>query len=359
MKPCCHLHIGTAKTGTTSIQSFLQLNRQRLSKQGYYFPQSLGSANHEKLVAYALAASKVESKRQQFSIFTQEDLKQFRLKTATELAREMRSLPSGIKHVVLSNEHCHSRLMTLEEVQTLKQLLDNFFDPIRVVVYLRRQDQAALSLYNTRILSGSSSTRVFPPSQPELPLRFDHARCLGLYGSVFGHDNIIVRLYNPQRLSTHPLVHDFAQAIGMNEISGLKIPPRLNTSLRDLDLQFLRILNLALEQAPVMQPARLRKSMILALKKSATLQNPPVDFQAFFKILETISTTIETPRDTELLKRVQAIQNRRPITAKGLTTRWAAKRFYSHFKSGNMEVARQYLPRWTGPLFDETFHEYT
>ncbi len=50
------LHIGTEKTGTTSIQNFLKLNRIKLKKHGYYIPKSpaLPSGNHRwiTLIAY-------------------------------------------------------------------------------------------------------------------------------------------------------------------------------------------------------------------------------------------------------------------------------------------------------------------
>ena len=42
------LHIGTEKTGTTSIQEFLKKNRDKLRKKGVYIPQSpmVGNGNH-------------------------------------------------------------------------------------------------------------------------------------------------------------------------------------------------------------------------------------------------------------------------------------------------------------------------
>ncbi|EAL6169552.1 acyl carrier protein, partial [Campylobacter coli] len=36
-----YVHIGTMKTGTSSIQNFLYLNRSLLQKQNYYYPISI------------------------------------------------------------------------------------------------------------------------------------------------------------------------------------------------------------------------------------------------------------------------------------------------------------------------------
>ncbi|HHY1340405.1 TPA: hypothetical protein ACV09T_001846, partial [Campylobacter jejuni] len=35
-----YIHIGTPKTGTTSIQKFLTLNREILKQNGYYYPNA-------------------------------------------------------------------------------------------------------------------------------------------------------------------------------------------------------------------------------------------------------------------------------------------------------------------------------
>src|ERR1700690_4476721 len=54
MKTTCFLHIGTEKTGTTSIQNFLSKNRPRLKKQGIIYPRSPGNQSQRDLTVYAL-----------------------------------------------------------------------------------------------------------------------------------------------------------------------------------------------------------------------------------------------------------------------------------------------------------------
>ncbi|AXT69661.1 hypothetical protein [Vibrio sp. dhg] len=43
------LHIGTEKTGTTSIQESLYLNKVELISRGFYFVQSVGIKNNRDL----------------------------------------------------------------------------------------------------------------------------------------------------------------------------------------------------------------------------------------------------------------------------------------------------------------------
>ena len=48
------LHIGTAKTGTTTLQHWFASNRESLQVQGIYYPNSLGKVNHRKLSLFAI-----------------------------------------------------------------------------------------------------------------------------------------------------------------------------------------------------------------------------------------------------------------------------------------------------------------
>ena len=50
------LHIGTEKTGTTSIQNFLYSNRIKLGAQGILFSETAGYLSNQNLVVYAKKA---------------------------------------------------------------------------------------------------------------------------------------------------------------------------------------------------------------------------------------------------------------------------------------------------------------
>ena len=54
-RPHCILHIGCPKTGTTSLQQFLTLNREFLLSQGVLYPRSL-LERPEELLHTALAS---------------------------------------------------------------------------------------------------------------------------------------------------------------------------------------------------------------------------------------------------------------------------------------------------------------
>lgn len=48
-----YLHIGIEKTGTTTIQKFLHLNRENLTKFDFAYTKSTGLQNNRKLVSAA------------------------------------------------------------------------------------------------------------------------------------------------------------------------------------------------------------------------------------------------------------------------------------------------------------------
>src|SRR5690606_10056545 len=105
---------------------------------------------------------------------------------------------SGCDTLLLSNEHCSSRLISNEDILRLKDMLSPLAETTRIVVYLRRQDEALLSMYSTMVRSGSSQGLQFPPGHV-IALRFDYARLLGLWADVFGRENIVPRLFNQLR----------------------------------------------------------------------------------------------------------------------------------------------------------------
>ena len=57
----CFLHIGVEKTGTTSIQKFLYLNRALLNQNGYQLTDSLSKPNNTGITVLSLSSLKNEN----------------------------------------------------------------------------------------------------------------------------------------------------------------------------------------------------------------------------------------------------------------------------------------------------------
>ena len=63
-KRTCYIHVGPHKTGTTSIQWFLQENRAELLKEGYFVPESEARRGTHHALAEGLAGLEVGKHRE-------------------------------------------------------------------------------------------------------------------------------------------------------------------------------------------------------------------------------------------------------------------------------------------------------
>jgi hypothetical protein len=142
------LHIGTEKTGTTTLQSWFGANRDLLQTQGIYYPKTLGIWNHRNLAIFARDADKPDDGFHQEKILTIEDHQIFSSNLIVDFEREYLK-NSNIHSWVISNEHLHSRLTSVTMVSRVKQFLAEKFDDIEVIVHLRPQIDVAMSLAST------------------------------------------------------------------------------------------------------------------------------------------------------------------------------------------------------------------
>lgn len=239
----CILHIGTEKTGTTSLQMFLGTNRDALLQRGFFVPASLSPhavvANHEKLTVLALDPAKLgDDLRVRAGLKTIEDVKEWRLRVEENLSREIAALspqPENFPTLLLSNEHCHSRLVTREEVHYLRQFLDRFADETRIIVYLRPQHEIAISLYDQALKVGYHDIDVLPDfighrSRWVGRRYFEYDKLLERWAGEFGRDKVTVRLYSKEHLEGNDVIQDFMSVINCNK-DGLQIPASENVSL--------------------------------------------------------------------------------------------------------------------------------
>mgnify|MGYP002633368724 CR=1 FL=1 len=112
------LHIGTEKTGTTSIQSFLDLNREVLRMNGFYVLKSEGAINHRSVPSYCMSDEIFKD-----DFFNDRGMKSidainnFKTKFKKAFDEELRSIGSTIHTVVITSEHFHSRLKHLKKLE--------------------------------------------------------------------------------------------------------------------------------------------------------------------------------------------------------------------------------------------------
>lgn len=241
------LHIGTEKTGTTTIQSFLAKNRSCLLRDGFLYPKSPGETNHIKLVAFSLNLNDLEDVKKHLhgldylSILNPEKIDDFRKTFQQDLEKETSSAEA--QTVILSSEHCSSRLIRIEEINILKSLLKNFFEEIKIIIYLRRQDQLLLSSYSTQVICDGRTQPLDMPNKQVIERYYDYQAILKKWGQVFGQENIIIRPFERKQMIKDDLLYDFARVIGFTIDNDYEMVPNLNESYSIESLEFLRNMN--------------------------------------------------------------------------------------------------------------------
>lgn len=209
-----YLHIGQEKTGTTSIQEFLDHNAVRLERNGVFVPRSVGHKNHKALAAHAFEIGSrdiaVTSMRQ---AETEEEVARYRAGIEAALEREIAA--SSAPTAVFSSEDL-SRLYSAKEVERAVALVRRFTRELKIVVFTRRQDLLASSRYYSLVLGGSRSSQVLPSKGQAAPSYYNYAQNIGLWIDAVGAENVIlVRFPETSRAERFNSVKRFCTVLGI------------------------------------------------------------------------------------------------------------------------------------------------
>ena len=213
-----YLHIGTTKTATTSIQRFLEENKDVLQKYGYCFPDSMHvypRANKRRNAHFLVAkvwdadGSRNQSKEKEYF---EEGLQQIRTAFGT------------YDHVILTDESIWHALSYSKKslLQELKKEADKQQYQIKVIVYLRRQDGLLISRWNQEVKQNFNSAAVMTceeylaASEKKEKKIYQYAQKLDEIAAVIGKNNLIVRRFSPKSWKDGSIIHDFMHEIGLD-----------------------------------------------------------------------------------------------------------------------------------------------
>ena len=217
------LHIGIEKTGTTSIQKFLEINYFDLKKQGITCPKSLcylNSFNHRwaALMAYNEKRNDDNTKK----IFSSKAERSLKVKNKlNEFRNEFKSQSSNTW--IISSEHLQSRLKTKNEIEKLRNIFSDLFDEIKILVYIRDPLEIARSWWSTRIKSEGLLYQLPKPNNPYIQHLCNHKKTILKWGSIFKIENIMVGVYKDNDNTKEDIIFDFCKKLNI-DISSLKIP---------------------------------------------------------------------------------------------------------------------------------------
>ncbi len=219
------LHIGTEKTGSTSLQHWFDANSDRLTQAGIWYSRCMGRLDHRRIAVYAMDADKADAGFLSLGLKNHHDHRQWRGRLRDDLVRDLEEArAAGATTYVLSSEHCHSRLTSEQMVARLADLVMSLFDRIDILCCLRPQVDLLISCVSTHLKEGEMLTEDLLEIDSSDPY-YDYLALYRRWNRVFKDR---VRLFAYKR---HADVVDFVSiALGLKKENYIDIP-RKNTAL--------------------------------------------------------------------------------------------------------------------------------
>lgn len=226
------VHIGTEKTGTTTIQECLLLNQEFLKQRGFGILTSPGRGNNRKLATFCMNDDHVDDHIVSLGLKDLQKRNASKIEFKNDLKSEIENIGNDIHTVIISSEHFHSRLVREKEVTRLSHLLSEFFNKIEIVLYLRRQDLMANSLYSTACRVGFSDKNIFPEKISEQNRYYNFELLIEKWAKIFGAENINAQIFEKEKLIDNDLLSDFFARIGLGKyIMQIERPKNQNESI--------------------------------------------------------------------------------------------------------------------------------
>jgi len=216
------LHIGTDKTGSTSLQRWLREKEHFLRENGYaLFRGKHTCKNHIELY---LAAMRYE--RDSFAKQSLTDV-HFDREYTNEVADRVQAFISESAHenIIFTSEGL-SLLGQEKELRKLARILNHHSASIKIIVFLRKPADY-LKSYRTQLMNRKGRR----PSRDYWSALYvendtwltDYSGLLDVYGEEFGAENICVIDYDEQMQAKGNIIPSFLDLIGL-EASSVDVP---------------------------------------------------------------------------------------------------------------------------------------
>ena len=228
------IHIGTWKTGSSTIQFNLHTVKSELEREGIFYL----SKSDKMVVDDAVIRS--------FTELNHDYILASRKKLSAILERK-RALNPAMRFIASAEEFSGDPFSGFENsgevARNVFEITKDLNLDIKIIVYLRRQDDFIESLYTQSIhLGGHKTFDEFISDFNEDAFHWD--KLLNSYAGVFGKENIIVKRYHKSFLPENDsLIKEFGTILNSNVLMSFnKTNPRNRGISRDA-LEITRITN--------------------------------------------------------------------------------------------------------------------
>lgn len=318
--PSIYLHIGSYKTGTTSLQRYFHTNSEKLLCNNVLYPQSIINikmeAQHE-FSAWADNFNNDFSVVSLFNVTTSEEKIQFDKDVFAYYSHLLKDSYDKNQSLLLSTEYIFD--LSIESLARIKHFFKKDPRELKIILYLRRVDLLMISAYYHHILTGVHKTDrpVFNKYDPLLKFK----EKLLVVSEIFGKENIIIRPFDKTRFVNGNLIDDFLSILEIDN-SGFKSISDANIGLSSIEATVL------VEASNTIKP--------------------------FLKIGE---TEVRNPEYSKLINKLQ--QLKLESTKDMLVSKVEALNLYNQFKDDYRLIQKEYLPNYPhDTLFNEDFSMY-
>lgn len=311
-----HVHIGTPKTGTTSIQNFCADNEALLTQAGYCYPV---------FPYHYPAVAKLRNGHFLFGKILDSEGgrdKQKEKERYQEGIQRVHELFQTYHDVILSDEDIWRNMDDTKKTlwTDLQQEAERGGFRIHVIVYLRRQDKFYISNWNqnVKLRMGIFSGRSFADflEKGNRTTRLEYYQKLERIAGVIGKEHITVRRFEGGHFEGGSIYADFLSAVGLSLTDAYQLPQEIrNTGLYGNTHEIKRVLNSFPQMAS--RPAN-----------------------RFF---------------TERLREVSEISNREYPS--DMMSKEETEAFLELYRADNKRIAEEYLGEKDTELFDYTVKE--
>ncbi|ENX5857775.1 hypothetical protein ACFRA6_001262 [Campylobacter jejuni] len=263
----CYLHIGTMKTGTSSIQDFLYKNQNLLKIQKTLYPNSIKNSWH--LHDHNPFADVIKCFLEQANF---SDLNSYLELLKCEINN------SHFNKIIISTENIQFLLNKRKYIQELQIILKNLgFTKIYIIIYLRNPNSLFVSMCSQALKGNISDNFLSHPDKNNLFKTIcNYKQTLENWTNVFQKENIIVKLFDKNEFYQGDLIKDFINTIGLEWDDNFIIPDKQNETL---DLLGMEILNHFNNYSIPILTNRYVDFIINFFDKHFTSKNPELKFQ--------------------------------------------------------------------------------
>jgi len=230
-----YIHVGTHKTGTTTIQHALRDTSRAIPEKDWTYS---GTTPTSKEIMRAKQYDKTLVQRLNIEL---QSLMQ-RARSADKVILSTETL-SGLP----TDGYRNSKV-----VYSMLRDATTQYD-VKIIIFLRRQDSFVESMYTQMIHQGEALEFDRFLTQYDSPDALDYSRMLNDFRACFGDQNLIVRSYH--KSSETGLLIDFAEIIGSKSLRSSKQGDK-NPSYSRHALEIAKVCNRSLDQGRKLQLRR-------------------------------------------------------------------------------------------------------